>query len=675
MDAGVHPYTAPQEVYGTGEVETETLSRIPGTWSGGGWGARGRCGQTKSFNFFPRSCQNERMVDRQSPADPREEYARRLDERRVSLAGEEKRHRTFGYLRLLVVLSAAVTAVAAFDWEVLSGWWLLVSAVVFFALGGVLQRIETERTKLSRADAFYERALARLDGRWAGTGETGERFVDEDHLYAQDLDIFGNASLFQLLSTALTRMGEETLAAWLSAPAPPNTVQERQGAVVEAAPSLDLREDLAVLGEGVGAGVHSKELAAWGEREPLLQPSPFRAVAFALSIAGLLAVVAAFVYLAAAAGFLDLSPAARTGLGSYFLVTALTVAGVLWHFKARTDRIIHEAEEALRDLGLLADVLRRLEAEQFVSPRLAALRAELDVEGRPPSWRISRLGRLMDLLKNRHNQMFGWLAPFLLWDLHFSYAFESWRRMSGPALRRWLNAVGEMEAISSLGAYRYEHPLYVSPEFVEESPWLEGEALAHPLLGEEGVVANDVRIGGEPRVLMVSGSNMSGKSTLLRTVGINIVLAQAGAPVRARRLRLSPLAVGASIRTMDSLQEGTSRFYAEITRLHRIMDEAAGAPPVLFLIDEFLHGTNSHDRRIGAEAIVRGLVERGAIGLVTTHDLALAHIADALAPRGANVHFEDHLEDGRMRFDYKMRPGVVERSNAIELMRSVGLDV
>ncbi len=615
------------------------------------------------------------MVDRQSPADPREEYARRLDERRVSLAGKEKRHRTLGYVRLLVVLAAALIAFAAFDRGALSGWWLLVPAVVFFVLGGVLHRIETDRASLSRAVVFYERAVARLDGRWAGTGETGERFVDEDHLYAEDLDIFGNASLFQLLSTARTRMGEETLAAWLSAPAPLDTVRQRQEAVVETAPHLDLREDLAVLGEGVGAGVHSKELAAWGEREPLLKPSPFRAVAFVLSIVGVLAVAAAFAYLAAAAGFLDLSPAARTGLGSYFLVTVLSVAGVLWHFKARTDRIIHEAEEALRDLGLLADVLRRLEAEQFVSPRLAALRAELDVEGRPPSWRISRLGRLMDLLENRHNQIFGWLAPFLLWDLHFSYAFESWRRMSGPALRRWLNAVGEMEAISSLGAYRYEHPLYVFPEFVEESPWLEGEALAHPLLGTEGVVANDVRIGGDPRVLMVSGSNMSGKSTLLRTVGINIVLAQAGAPVRARRLRLSPLAVGASIRTMDSLQEGTSRFYAEITRLHRIMDEAAGAPPVLFLIDEFLHGTNSHDRRIGAEAIVRGLVERGAIGLVTTHDLALAHIADALAPRGANVHFEDHLEDGRMRFDYKMRPGVVERSNAIELMRSVGLDV
>ncbi len=237
-----------------------------------------------------------------------------------------------------------------------------------------------------------------------------------------------------------------------------------------------------------------------------------------------------------------------------------------------------------------------------------------------------------------------------------------------------------MEALSSFAGFHYERPSYAFPELAfpesaEQSPYFEGQALAHPLLPEDGVVANDVTITGELQVLVVSGSNMSGKSTLLRTIGVNTVLAQAGAPVRARRLRLSPLTVAASIRIQDSLREGASRFYAEIKRLRQIMQLADGPTPVLFLIDEFLHGTNSHDRRIGAEAIVRGLVERRAIGLITTHDLALAHIAEALGAVGRNVHFQDHLEDGRMRFDYKMRPGIVEKSNAIELMRSIGLEV
>jgi DNA mismatch repair ATPase MutS len=188
-------------------------------------------------------------------------------------------------------------------------------------------------------------------------------------------------------------------------------------------------------------------------------------------------------------------------------------------------------------------------------------------------------------------------------------------------------------------------------------------------------VRNDIRIGGALRVMVVSGSNMSGKSTMLRTLGVNAVLAQAGAPVRARRLTLSPLAVGASIRLTDSLQGGVSRFYAEILRLRQILDETAGPLPVLFLIDEFLHGTNSHDRRIGAGALVRGLVQRGAIGLITTHDLALAEIAEELGERAANVHFEDQIADGKISFDYHMRPGVVRKSNAIELMRQVGLEI
>jgi DNA mismatch repair ATPase MutS len=203
----------------------------------------------------------------------------------------------------------------------------------------------------------------------------------------------------------------------------------------------------------------------------------------------------------------------------------------------------------------------------------------------------------------------------------------------------------------------------------------DGESLGHPLIAESRSVRNDVRLGAAPRAMIVSGSNMSGKSTLMRTIGTNVVLAQAGAPVRAKSLRLSPLAIGASIHILDSLQTGASRFYAEITRLRQIVELTKGELPLLFLLDEILSGTNSHDRLIGAEAVVKGLVERGAVGVVTTHDLALTRIVETLNGRAANVHFEDHLENGRMIFDYKMRPGVVQRSNALELMRSVGLEV
>jgi DNA mismatch repair ATPase MutS len=257
----------------------------------------------------------------------------------------------------------------------------------------------------------------------------------------------------------------------------------------------------------------------------------------------------------------------------------------------------------------------------------------------------------------------------LLWSAQIAMAIERWRRISGPHISGWIGAVGEFEALMALAGYSYEHPNDIFPELLDAAGGrLEARRLAHPLMSESQSVPNDVSLGGELRLLIVSGSNMSGKSTLLRAVGLNLVLAWAGAPVRAQSFAVSPLTVGASIRVMDSLQDGKSRFYAEITRLREIVNLANGDRTVLFLLDELLSGTNSHDRKIGAEAIVRSLIDRGAIGMITTHDLALAHIA-------VNVHFADTLEDGRLRFDYQLMPGIVERSNALDLMRSVGLEV
>lgn len=590
---------------------------------------------------------------------PDAEYTRRLKARRAAAAEHDRRHRTLGNLRLLVALGAAVIAWLALAHGTLSGWWLLAPAGVFVALAVVHERVLRARRAEERAAAYYEKALARIENRWMGAGESGERFIDPAHPYAQDLDLFGKGSLFELLSAARTAMGEEVLAGWLRAPAPPAEVRERQAAVDELRNMLDLREDLAVLGEDVRSGVHPETLAAWGERAPLFTSGWLRALAAALAVAAVAGAAAWAVW----------------GVRLPFLLTVLAEAGLILALRGRVSRVIGEVEAAAHDLAVLSLVLVRLERERFVSPRLAALRAELDSAGWPPSRRIARLQRLAELVDSRDNVFVRIIDPFVLWTVQLAFAVEGWRMRSGPAVRRWILAVGEMEALSSLAGYAYEHPADTFPEIASGGARFEGEDLAHPFLPADRAVPNSVSLGGGLRVLVVSGSNMSGKSTLLRTVGVNAVLAQAGAPVRARRLRMSPLQPAAAIRVTDSLQAGSSRFYAEITRLRQVVDLTGGPAPVLFLLDEFLHGTNSHDRRIGAEAIVRGLVERGAIGLVTTHDLALAHIADVLAPRGANVHFEDRLEDGKLYFDYRVRPGVVRKSNALELMRSVGLEV
>ena len=595
-------------------------------------------------------------------SDPRFVYSRLLEERRADIALRERRHRALGYGRL-----AAVTAAAALVWLALTGQlsivWITVPIAFFAVLVVIHDRLLRMLERRRRAQRFFERALARLDGKWAGTGDPGDRYLDPAHPYARDLDLFGPASLFELLCTARTHIGEDTLARWLLAPADPATACARQKAVDEMRPRVDLREDLAVVAEESRTGVEPVSLAAWGEAPGLLERGGLHAAVRALTVLGMSGAAAILTYLLSQMGAFRISEPVSVLLRDFFLMVLAVNATFLYRVHKRIAPVVTAVEEAAHELQLLSEVLVRLERESFRSPLLAALRASLDTEGEPPSKRIGRLNRL--------------------WTAHMAFAVEAWRRHSGPVVRRWLTATGEMEALCSLASHAFEHPDDPFPEFTSEGALLEAEAIGHPLIEEARVVRNDVRIGGAapagPRVLVVSGSNMSGKSTLLRTLGVNAVLAQAGAPVRARRLRMSPLAVGASIRVTDSLQGGVSRFYAEILRLRQILDATArpgpkGAP-VLFLIDEFLHGTNSHDRRIGAEALVRGLVERGAIGLITTHDLALADIVGPLAERAANVHFEDHVEDGRILFDYVMRPGVVRKSNAIELMRSVGLEI
>jgi DNA mismatch repair ATPase MutS len=276
----------------------------------------------------------------------------------------------------------------------------------------------------------------------------------------------------------------------------------------------------------------------------------------------------------------------------------------------------------------------------------------------------------------QHNLLFLIVSLPLMLGTHLAWAIESWRARHGRHIRAWLTAAGEFEALASLSAYRYEHPEDPFPHIATDgSARFDGDSLGHPLLPAARMVRNDLRLGDDTHLLVVSGSNMSGKSTMLRTVGINAVMALTGAPVRARALTLSPLVIGATLRIQDSLQEGRSRFYAEITRIRELADLAQGPLPLLFLLDELFHGTNSHDRLVGASGVLRSLLDRGAIGLITTHDLALAAIADELAPRAANVHFDDWFDGGEMRFDYRAKPGPVTRSNALALMRAVGLEV
>jgi hypothetical protein len=598
------------------------------------------------------------------PSAPEEEYRARLDLRRAAHETLTARDARFSQARLVTFVLAAALAVAW--WRgALPVWWLLAPVAAFILLMRRHDRVIRAREAAARSILFFERGLARIEDRWAGTGEPGDRFQDDRHLYAHDLDLFGRGSIFELLSIARTRAGEETLAGWLTQPAAPAEILARQDAVTELTPALDLREALSLAGADVRASVDSDTLVAWADGAPVLTRHWLRGVAGVLSAAAM----GSAVYWGV------------TGVAAPFV--SVVVLEVLFSLPQRrqVQRALHAAEGPARDLDVLAHVLERLERDDFTASRLVSLRRGLDTAGVPASAAIRRLHRLVELHDWQHNQFFAPLAAAVLWGTHLAWAIERWRARYGSQVGTWLRTSGEFEALSSLSAYRYEHPADVWPDIAEidaggASPaTFDATAVGHPLIPSARMVPNDVHLCGDTRLLIVSGSNMSGKSTLLRTVGINAVLAQAGAPVRASALRLTPLAVGATLRIQDSLQEGRSRFYAEITRIRELTDRAGGDRPLLFLLDELFHGTNSHDRLVGASGVLRSLLDRGAIGLVTTHDLALTAVADALATRAVNVHFEDRFDAGELHFDYRMKPGPVTRSNAIALMRAVGLDV
>lgn len=583
--------------------------------------------------------------------------ARLLD----ALAGHDRADARFAAARLViagVAIAAAVLGATSRRWSPL---WAAVPTLMFGAVAVAHARRATAHALARRHLAVVEHSLARLEDRWQGRGPTAT-WAPADHPYADDLDLFGRGSLFDLLSSARTDAGEGALAGWLLTPAAPAVVQRRQQAVRELAANEALRDDLAVLGPDLPAATTTAAVAAWAGSPVVAPPAWGMAV-----LAGLSTATVSGIGLWIAQGD---APAWMGGA-----LAAQAVVG-LW-LRPRVRAAIHAVDARARDLALTAALIARIERETFTSPWLIDAQARLAASGAPAALEIARLARLVDLLTSRQNQFFGPVSVLLFWASQLAWAIDRWRLRAGPHVAGWFAVLGEIEAVVALATFADEHPEAVYPDVTPGAPRLAAQALTHPLLPRADAVGNDVALGGPaPHLAVVSGSNMSGKSTWLRAIGVNVVLAQAGAPVCATAFALTPLMPAGTLRVQDSLQSGRSRFFAEITKLRQIVDLArAGGAGTLFLIDEILSGTNSHDRQQGAAGVLRGLVDLGAIGLATTHDLAVTALADALGPRAVNVHFADRFEDGGLTFDYRLRPGVVATSNALALMRSVGLEV
>jgi len=483
------------------------------------------------------------------------------------------------------------------------------------------------------------------------------------HPYADDLDIFGKESLFTLLDTTETRFGEETLAGWLSgsAKATNDELRARQEAARDAAKHETLREEFSVVGSLLGEEKPDpRPFVAWVERAEAED---------AAFVPGIIVLVARLLPIVSIGVFV----VGQIGLVPSYAWTLPVALGVVVSraYGARTLAIVQSASTKQSGLRRFATLYHLLAREQFEAPRLVALQKELSQTGATASVEMDRLGRIISFLDARENEVFrALIAPLFMWDLNCAIFLFAWKKRVRTAIGTWFRVLGEMEALFSLATFLTEQEL-VFPELTDDATF-DAEVLGHPLIHPKQRVANDVRLGP---VLVVTGSNMSGKSTLLRTIGVNAVLARAGGPVCAKSLRIGPLTIATSLRVRDSLGDGVSRFYAELEKIKTVVGTSKTTPPALFLLDEVLAGTNARERVVGAKSIVRALIEAGALGAVSTHDVELCKLEDETNGRAKNVHFQEQVQGDVMTFDYKLRPGVVTSSNALRLMRALGLPV
>jgi DNA mismatch repair ATPase MutS len=533
-----------------------------------------------------------------------------------------------------------------------------------------LQQIRQSESRIWRLKRFYERSLERVKGNWAGAGFAGEEFSEPDHVYAADLNVLGEGSLFEMLCIARTSIGRRGLADYLLHTPKLDETLLRQEAVRELRANVELRERIATLGEFAFLESHHDPFDRWLSSSRISFARPLPAIA-AVSSAVLAGIVIA--------GLLGVIPWTSVAIGIAPLAAFHSAVGLL--FRDRVNRRLESLRPLSIETHVLREGLRLLEEERFQSAKLK----QLTEQARNGAASLRSLERLLDAVNQRNKEWFYGPSLLLLAGTQLCMAIEEWRSEHGESLQTWLNAWAEFEALNALAAYGYENPEHTFPDLAGpgrgsgDTACFEAEDLGHPLLPRASCVVNNIALNGDCRFYIVSGSNMSGKSTLLRAIGLNAVLALAGAPVRAGALRLSGLSIIASISIADSLLNGKSKFLAEVERLRRALESSIPERPVLFLVDEIFGGTNSRDRRIAAEAVVRALVNRGAIGALSTHDLALTDIAGAEGMRGVNVHMGSRTRPGGdadpMDFDFRLKPGVTAETNALAIARLAGVPV
>ena len=615
----------------------------------------------------------ERPADRLPPG-PARRYEDALGRYASARVPEARRSTLISRLRLVTFLPGAACFALALGRGPIAPW--LAAATGLFAVFAVLvvwhARVEDRIAWLDALTLVNERSVARVRRDWAKlpSGDPPTGLSVDGHPYAADLDVFGRASLFQWVGPTATSMGAQRLAGWLLAPASREEVAARQEAAAALAPLDEWREHLAAHGvRSSGARqAEVEQFLKWAEGGPFLGG---RSALLRVAVLAITAVIWVLIALFAA------------GVTDRALWLIPVVVGLMLSFPLalHTNAWLDRAGGGQHALSRYASVLEHAVRAPRAGLRLSSLQDRLTTNGVQAPASMRRLNRILGFGELRHSAgIFHFLIQAVtLWDFHVVFALERWRIHAGPHVRGWFEAVADLDALALFAGIARDNPDWCPPVVVgpQEHAVLAAVALSHPLLPDDRRVANDVRIGPPGTLLLVTGSNMSGKSTLLRAIGLNLVLAQAGGVVAAARFSLPSCDVQTSLRVQDSLELGLSYFMAALARLKGVVDAAEHERPgrvLFYLLDEILQGTNSVERALAVRAIARHLLQAGAIGVMTTHDLSLA-AEEPLASAAQLVHFTEIVGDnGEMRFDYLLRPGLATSRNALRLMKLIGID-
>lgn len=548
-------------------------------------------------------------------------------------------------------------------------WWLgigfligfLVSFAYFVKWHQKIQDSHFHHAHLATVNEKEERCLEHDFSMF----DAGNEFVNTSHAYSVDLDLFGAHSFFQYLNRTTTAIGKKRLAEYLSVPAATAEIALRHEAVAELREKLDWRQHFQAYGLSTEDDLaHIKALRIWLDEPDLVRNNTGLTWALALvPIWMILGFLAVWFYFPWQAGILVV------------LVPGLILRRTI----EQVNKIHLQTTHADKILSFYAHLIHHIEGEKdFSAEKLKNLRTSFFAQDRPASTIIRRLSYIISQLNVRYNAFAIILNLFMLWDLFWVRKLEIWKAAQRERLGVWFEALQEFEALVSFANLHYNNPTWTFPE-IGENALFQAEALGHPLIHQDKRVTNEIDIPTQAHIKLVTGSNMAGKSTFLRTVGLNIVLAMSGAPVCARRMALPPLKVYTSMRTQDALHESTSSFYAELKRLKFIIEAVEENTPqdsgVFFLLDEILKGTNSRDQHTGSKALIRQLIKNKGAGIIATHDLELGNLAAEADGAIENLCIEVEVQGGELFFDYKLKKGVSQSFNATQLMKSMGIRI